>query len=331
MAGAAGRGRPAVHLPDPEHLWIRFAPRSWEAGPPADLPWLDLARGRLGPVPAGEPVPPVLPSGELDDVLYVPPVARGARAARDREIARVAAEGTPVLAQLLPGEATPDGAVGVYDLLAVLLSGDLEALAQLAPGASVVWPLLAGLTDDPGLQEEACRRLAAAGVAVSQAVSPDLPPTDRRRLYELAAPPPERADAVFDALFHGRPPDPQAFARRAHGHRLAPFLPRPLPRPPLAGAAGREVAGLLALAGELATRAGRVGRGQALFRAARWADRGDVDLRALAREGNLHVVPWLGPDGRTIVEEWARTGRSETVETSVERYVSGVSGDAPLA
>ncbi len=262
----------------------------------------------------------------------MPPVAEGGRAARDRAAARVAAAGTPVLAQLVPGEAPPEGAVAVYDLLAVLLAGDLDSLAALPPGSSAVWPLFAGLTDDPCLQEEGCRRLAAAGVAVVQALVPDLPPADRRRLHELATlageRSGERADAIFDGLFHAPPPDPRAFAGAAHRHGLAPFLARPLPRPPLAGAAGREIAGLLALAAELATRLGRVGRGQALFRAARWADRGEVDLRALARDGNLHVLPWLGPEGRRLVEEWSETGRSETLERWVERYVSS---GAPVA
>ncbi len=321
-----GRDRPAVQLPDPEHFWIRFSPRVWEAGPPAEVPWLDLARGRLGFLPAGDARVSGLPGGPLDDVLYVPPVAAEWRAERDRRAAAVAAEGTPVLVQLLPGELAPEEVVGVYDLLSSLLAGNLVALAALPPGSHVVWPLVAGLTDDSELQEEGCRRLAEAGVATVQAVAPDLPPADRRRLYELAAGATaggagEGADAVFDALFHGRPPIPRDFARRAHTHGLAPFLPRPVPRPPLSGAAGREIAGLLALAGELSARLGRVGRGQSLFRTARWIDRGELDLRALAREGNLHVLHWLDPEGRRIVEEWAETGTSETVQALLDEFV----------
>ena len=78
----------------------------------------------------------------------------------------------------------------------------------------------------------------------------------------------------------------------AHRHGLEPFLSRPLPRPPVLGAGNRRIGGVLALAGELWLRLGRpVEQGQALYRAARWVDRSSYDLEALAREGNLGVLP----------------------------------------
>ncbi len=349
-AGARAR-RPVRLLPEPERFWIRFAPRAWPAAPSA-VRWIDLAHGVFGRPgdgpdsisgdlagePFGEPsdldpadLDPsgLLPDGPFDDVLYVPPVAPELRVARDRALAPVLAAGTPVVVQILPGEPAPGagegeapaGAVTVVDLSDALLAGDLarlDRLESLPPGSAAVWPLVAGLTDDEALWAEGLDRLAGAGLSTVQPVVPELAPAERRLLAE------GRDERVFDALFHGRPPDPRELARAAAGHGLPPFLPRPLPRPPLAGAPGREIGGLLLLAGELCQRLGRHGRGQAHFRAARWIDRSRYDLRVLVAEGNLPVIPWLDPASREIVEEWARTGRSATVDALVGDYAAPV-------
>jgi hypothetical protein len=322
--------RPSVQLPEPERLWVRYAPRTWRAGPvPGPVPdqdpdrsptgpgaWLDLARGRLGAPGTGDP--PELPAGPFDDVLYVPPVDprdREARAHRDRAIAGILADGTPVLVHLFPGDPPPpDGATPVVDLLGALLARDPRVLGALPEGSAAVWPLIGGLTDGEALREEWLDRLAEAGAAVVQPVVPDLPPEDRRTLAE------GRDRRVFDALFHGRPPEPRGFARAAARRGLGIVLPRPLPRPPLRGARQRELGGLLLLAGDLCQRLGRVGRGQAHFRAARWVDRTRYDLRVLAREGNLAVIHWLDPASRAVVEEWAERGASPIVDGLLEEY-----------
>jgi hypothetical protein len=158
-AGGAGVPRLAERLPEPAHLWIRFAPRGWE-GP--ERPWLDLAAGRLGRssrragalgalrravAGGGEPEMGELPGAAvppLDDVLYLPPVPERLAGWRDAMAERALAGGTPVLVQLLPGdetslrrpprasapgepgepgEAGEPGAVLVLDLLAALLPG----------------------------------------------------------------------------------------------------------------------------------------------------------------------------------------------------------------
>ena len=364
-AGVKAEPRAKLLLPDPDRQWIRYVPRSWPYAPfgggassGAPPLWLDLAGDRLG-LP-GEPGAKEieLPAGPFDDVLYLPPVAAELRAARDRAAAEIAAQGTPVLVQLLPGERPPDaeGVVPLYDLLEPLVAGKLAALSELPRGTAALWPLVAGLTVSLDLREEGVRRLAEAGMAVLQAVAPDLPAADRRRLFERRSggggqeephgqipedenpePIPERRlDAVrvggntaagddeaelFRRLFHADLPDPQPLARAARAHGLAPFLARPLPRPPLTGAANREVAGLLALAGEIHVRLGRLGPGQSCFRTARWIDQSTHDLRALAREGNLHVLPWLDDEDRTVIEEWAETDRSTQVEALVDEYV----------
>lgn len=343
---AAAAARPRLLLPELDRLWLRYAPRArdWRAvAPPGELRWLDLAAGELGgggeaSEAGGGEVEAVLPPGPFDDVLYLPPVAPAHSAARDAAAAAVAAEGTPVLVQVLAGETSDalahvEGVTRIHDLLEPLLGrgGMVEQLGfepgfRAAPEEVVLWPLVAGLTDDPKLVDGGCRRLAAAGFAIVQAIAPDLPAAQRRQLYErLAAAPAGEGedgdDALFHGLFHGPGADPRAFAQAAHRHGLRPFLPRPLPRPPLSGAPEREVAGLLATAGELCSRLGQVGRGQAHLRAARFLDRTAYDLRALAREGNLPVLHWLDLESRRIVEEWAETGESATVEEVVRTYL----------
>jgi|CXWL01.1.fsa_nt_gi hypothetical protein len=258
---------------------------------------------------AGEP---------FDDLVYLPPVEGEFAAARNELAARLAAPGTPVLVQLRPGEAPPPEAevTVLWDPTADLLAGDLAALSLLPPGSSLFWPLLPGITDDPHLVTDGCRRLADAGVAVVQAVAPELTPADRRHLAEA------HGEGAFDRLFHGPAPDPRAFARIAHGFGLAPFLPRPLPRPPLGGAGNREIAGLVALAGELAERLGRgEAEVQALLRAARWLDRSHHDVRALAREGHLGLLDWLDGPSRELVADWAATGRARWLDAALGAYL----------
>ncbi|MBV8202135.1 MAG: hypothetical protein JOZ15_16060 [Acidobacteria bacterium] len=334
---AADTFRVAAQLPEPGHLWIRFAPRGWQ-GP--DRPWLDLATGRLGRSGSRPPALAPAPSGPpLDDVLYLPPVPAPLAAWRDTLAGRALAGGTPVLAQLLPGDETrlPQpgaagalgvlGAVVVVDLLPALLPGgalrDDLAGARVPAGAragaqagvpaavpagaqAAVWPLLPGITDDPELWERSCWRLAAAGLECVQALVPALGPGDRRRLAQ------GQPEGAFAALFHRQhrqPPPERDFARTAHRHGLAPFLPRPLPRPPLARSENRRIAGQLALAAELSLRLGRpVEQAQSLFRAARWLDATAYDAGALSREGNLGVVTALDSAARRAVAE-AAAGR----------------------
>ncbi len=231
--------------------------------------------------------------------------------------------GTPVLIQLFPGEETTvppvTGSAFVFDLLQTLLERDLGALRRLPSGAAAVWPLLPGLTDDPALWEIGCRDLAAAGARCVQALTPALTPADRRKLSERWG---QEDEAAFDALFHRPPPSERDFARAAHRHGLEPFLTRPLPRPPVTGAGNRWIGGVLAVTGEVWLRLGRpVEQGQAFYRAARWVDRSPYDLEALAREGNLGVLP-LDAESREIVAECAETGESDRLARLLEEYVA---------
>ena len=320
------------HLPEPAHLWIAFSPRAgrgWRAWPGPPEPWLDLTRSGRPVWASGSGGTGRLPepdAGPLDDVLYLPPVAPEHEDRRRSLARRHARRGTPVLMQHVAGEtaeaAGRPGSEGaskihaVFDLLATLSEGELDPLGRLPAGASAVWPLLPGITDDPELWNEGCRRLADAGVAAVQAVSPALSPRDRRQLTE------GRDEEAFHALFHRAPPAPCGFARVAWRHGLAPFLDRPLPRPPVRGRENRRVAGLLFLAAELWHRLGRpAARGQELFRVGRETDRTTLNLAALAREGNLGVLTWLPSEDRAFLEEALSGRRPALLQELWETYL----------
>jgi hypothetical protein len=338
-------------LPDPGHFWVRWAPQRW---PGPGRVWLDLSLAVLRREEDEEKDGWVGKRGwevdAVDDLLYLPPVGKEDLAERADLARRCSVAGTPVLLQEFPGEdlahpaadhagrtdrladgerATPflptqpsnAGAAAdsmiVLDLLDGLLRGDLAACDHAPAGAAAAWPLLPGATDDPALWEEGCARLAASGVRWAQGITVQLTPQDRRWLAE------RRPDVPFEVVFHREPPPERAFDRVAHRHGLAPFPPRPLPRGPRAVRGNRRAAAALALAGELWLRLGRpVGQGETLYRAARFADRSDRDLEALAREGNLGLLDWLDPLGMQVVEDLARTGLSGLVEALRIEYVA---------
>jgi len=184
----------------------------------------------------------------------------------------------------------------------------------------VVWPLIAGLTDGPDLWDAGCVRLAAAGVRCAQAMAPALGPSDRRRLAERWGK--EREEEVFAALFHREPPPERDFARHAHGHGLAPFLARPLPRAPVLRTENLRLGGALALIAELWLRLGRPEeQGQAFYRAARWLDRTAYDVPSLGRDGNLGVLP-LDCDSRAVLAELLESGESQLLDRLLAEYVA---------
>ncbi len=96
------------------------------------------------------------------------------------------------------------------------------------------------------------------------------------------------------------------------------------------GAGNRRIGGALALAAEVWLRLGRsIETGHALYRDARWVDRSTYDLEALAREGNLGVLP-LDPLSREIVAEHEEEGESERLAQLLAEYLAPEeeSGDA---
>jgi hypothetical protein len=323
-ARPARPARPGSQLPEPGRFWVRYLPKTWET---PDRPWVHLAGAKLGEwARRGAPRPALesLSDTPLDDVLYIPPVPAKRGAARDELATARLVDGTPVLVQLFPGEEPKippvQGVTFVFDLLAVLMDGDLGRLDRLLPtGASVVWPLIPGLTDDPSLWDEGCRRLAMAGARCAQALAPVLSPADRHRVLEEL----ESRDELFDALFHREPPPERDFARVAHRHGLDPFLARPLPRAPIVGRENRRIGEVLALIAELWLRLGRpVEQGQAFYRSARWVDETTYDLDALAHEGNLAVIKAFDERSVAAVAEVAETGESELLAELLAEYVA---------
>jgi len=302
--------------PDPLHFWIGLAPRSW---PGNGGLWVDLARGGLG---AASKAASELPSEWLaeppDDVVYLPPVPEELER-QCSHLARSLQElGVPVLVQrYVEADLAVDPDSVVFDPLKALLAGKLEYLVGLPAGAKVVWPLIAGLTDDPSQWEEGLAALATAGVGHVQPLALDLEPADKRRLVERAG------EGAFDALFHGERPSERLFSRLAAARGFGPFLPRPLP---LAGAKreNQRLGEQLATAGELWLRVGRSeSGGQDLYRSARWVDRETHDLPALCREGNLGVFPWLDPLSSQVITDFVTTGTATLVQDLAAEYLDG--------
>ncbi len=301
----------AGQRPEPARFWVRFAPRGW---PGANEPWLDLARGRLGESGEGEDFSP-LAGVPLDDVVYLPPVPPRLAAARDRLALDHLARGTPVLLQLLAGEtAAVPGAILVVDALPAVLAGDLSLLDRLPEGAGVAFPLLAGLTDDPEIWQIVGERLAAADAAWVHGIAPQLSPIERRRLSR---------DDAFEALFHREAPAERDFSQALARFGFTPFLPRPLPRPPIQLRDNRRVAGLLGVAAEIWLRLGRPAEaGQALFRASRWIDATRYDVASLTREGHLGVIAEFDGLASTLVAEAVtRSGASE-LAALIDEYLT---------
>jgi len=241
---------------------------------------------------------------------------------RDAMAVGLLAAGAPVLVELLPGETTAaEGAMVVYDLLGALLAGDFERLGSLPAGAAAVWPLIGGLSDRTDQWEEGCAALAEAGVSFVQAQAVDLAPALRRQLAESCG------EEVFDALFHGEKPSEREFARLAHRFGLRPFLNRPPSGAKPRYRRNRRLAAALSMAGELWLRLGRSDTvGNALFRAARGAERTSHDLAAVAREGNLDVLDWLESTCVTVVEDVVALGRSSLVDELFDEYLGKTGG-----
>lgn len=333
------------HVAEPANLWIRHSFSRWPATDEGDL-WCDLATGRLrspgyaaeagyGDAAAWAAAAELLRS--VSDVVYVPPVLAEHDPLRSNIIGTAAEAGVPVLIQAATTiplvesgsgnsgspslGALPANVVVVLDLLDSLvrhadaLREDFRERSQRSlpfrpsplQGARLIWPLVAGWTDQPEVLEAAMVRLAAAGARRVLARRLDLDASDRRLLAERLKPAwPE----AFDALFHGgeSAPDTAAFRSAAEDAGLQHRLPRPLPAPPLPARLrlARELAGHLIELGDAA-----VTGGDAYYRAARFLDRDEIDIEAAAREGNLGVLPWLEDPVRQAVEEWLALRRGD--------------------
>ncbi|MCY3968745.1 MAG: hypothetical protein OXG74_02335 [Acidobacteria bacterium] len=323
------------HVAEPANLWICHSFSRWPVTGEDDF-WCDLATGSLrssgvaADVDASDAVE-LLHS--VTDVVYVPPLAAEHGPLRSSIIEAAVGTGVPLLIQLTTKDLLSTtarnsslaevalNAVVVIDLLntlvrrAATLRDDFKEERQ--PGlpfepsplqdATLVWPLVSGWTDQPGVLEPAMARLAAAGARRAVPRTMHFDARERRLLAEHLQPTwPE----AFDALFHAgeSPPDESAFRTAAGAAGLEHRLPRPLPAPPLPARLrlARELAGHLIELGDVA-----VTGGDAYYRAARFLDRDEVDVEAAAREGNLGVLPWLEDPARRAVEQWLTARRAD--------------------
>ena len=326
------------HVAEPANLWIRHSLSRWPAHD-ADTYWCDLATGVLA-APTAAPASEALVAAELvrslTDVIYVPPLPADQNSLGTCIVEAAAVAGAPPLIQMvgdvpLSGSTVvtaarqgladlPPNAIVVIDILDSLVRQSALLREELMEGrqpslplepaalqdATLVWPLVTGWTDQPGVLEPTMARFAAAGARRVLMRTLALDARDRRQLAErLQSSWPE----AFDAVFHGdeSPPDVPTFRSAAEAAGLEHRLPRPLPVPPLPVRLrlARELAGHLIELGDAADTGG-----DAYYRAARFLDRGEVDIQAVAREGNLGVLPWLEAPARQAVEQWlsARSG-----------------------
>lgn len=301
---------------EPGGFWIRHRPARW---PGPDAPWLDLAQGGLGASRPGatlEIEPARLDA--LEDLVYLPPVARERRSERDRLAAALVERGLPVLAQLEPGESPLPETVCLFDPLPFLLAGDLGPLAALPAGSTVVWGLVAGITDGEDLCQRGLELLAGAGVSRVVPLAPDLEPREKRQLAGSD-------EEAFARLFHGAGPSERTFARRAAAAGLAVRFDRPPPAAGIHRPGNRLVAARLAQIADLWLRLDRPeADAQELFRAARWIEASEHDLAALEREGNLGVLGWLSSTARSQVEDALSAGTPPLLTRLEEEYLATV-------
>jgi hypothetical protein len=249
----------------------------------------------------------------------VPPVPHALRAERERWVVDLERAGGCALVQLDLEEALEPAATGarIVDLLAFLLLGTDEAsLRALPPQIAVAVPLLPGLSGSGTQWQPWLAALARRGRRAVTGLAVDLSPLDRRQLVDLAG------EERWESVFHGSLPSERDFARAATAAGLDPFPARPRLELAPRAARNRELATLLAEAGELWLRLARSEPvGQALLAAARHVEGTPLDLAALAREGNLGIVGWLSPLAASVIEERVRSGRTPLLDELREAYL----------
>lgn len=264
----------------------------------------------------------MLPSAEsVHHVCLLPPVESSAEGEK-RELAEaLLAGGSFVIDQRFAGdqEAARRGVQHVVDLLAPLLESALDGLAAVEEHAVALVPLLPAVSDEEASWSAILARLREGRPRAVVGVAPALSPVDRRELVSRLG------DEKFEAIHHARQDAAKlerGFARAVAAAELEPFFERPaLPMPPRA-ARNREIASVLAVAGELWLALGRSeGEGASMLAAARHAEATPRDLAALAREGQLGLLPVFSPLARRLVEELAGGGRSPLLEELRAAYL----------
>lgn len=289
--------------PELASLWVRFVPRSW---PGPETASVDLAGRVLRSGQRAREADLDIEVAGLDDLLYLPAIAAGHEAARDRLIRIARREGVPVLVQRTlsqvcssPSDESEDGVEWVVDPLASLLDGRLQDLERLPAGSRLLLPLIQGFT---GTSEEWLPILDALCASAAVAVYPlpiELDGRQRRWLGERTT-----SEVAYRALYHGPRPDCRPFARAAADRGLETLAGRPTVAGNERERTTRLAVAELDLIAELWLAIGRSpATAQSFFRAARKLEEGSFDLVGLRRDGNLRVLEWLVGEPGEVVEK----------------------------
>lgn len=307
--------------PEPGCWWIAYRPRQLAVSKGF---WIDLASAGLLEARARGSKARLSARG-FDDLVYLPPVEENEQ---ETWLEWYRNSAPFAVIQRSPGQEVPanGAALVIFDLLLALLAGDLSSCDLLPSGATVAWPLIAGVTDSERLGNDWLPRLAARGTERVKASVLHLTQRERRRLAERLP------ESDFAALFHRSPRVDQVERRWAQwiAHAgMTPFVERPFVPLPESMAIHRRVAGILLEVGDLWLRLGRSpAEGQSFFRAAREVERSNHDLARLAREENLGVFPWLQGSALEVVREALLNAAAPLRDALRREYLQG--DEAPL-
>ncbi len=307
--------------PEPSNFWVDAAARMRGDD---ELPWTDLRNGTVGGAAdtvrssAGNAVSRA--GRRLPSSVYLPPPRATDRASAEALIEWSTRIGAGVVAQVLPGSGVSPSirCWPVWDLLAVVLEGAWERLDTVPTGATVLWPLVTGLTDTPERIDEGLAVLERRQPQAVAVTVPRLSPKSRRRLIERAG------ESSFEAAFHGGGPDARPFAAAClrRGLEVSPARPH-WPHQRSDRLAGDIAAELGLIAERLADRRDSEPRAQAFYRAARWFEATEHDVRGLWRDGNLGIVPWVDAEIERVVDELARgASRSSRLDEATAAWLT---------
>ena len=309
-------------LPEPSAGWVRWWSRTWPR--PSGL-FFDPGRFSIGhssssPATGEEPTS-IDAWDDVDDVVYVP--AASSRGWREDLVGMASARGVPLTVEVRPGDdvggllAAPTSILPLWVDFEALV-GDCERLRAAPAGCAVLLAWLPAFT----APEERWRLLVEA-VADSSAetlviAAPELAPEAKRALAERCD-----TEAQYSQLFHGAvvaegAEGLRALRRAAAESGLGIVPERPMPQAPERLRRNRLLSAALTTAAEVALDAA-----QELYRAARILEREKIDLWAIASEGNLGVVDWLGSEGRDVVQEVVASGPSFALGPFARRLVLG--------
>jgi hypothetical protein len=258
-----------------------------------------------------------LPAAPAGGRVWLPPVADARVEERDEWIARAAAAGRDLVVQVFPGQQAPSVGCAVWiDPLAAVVEHRLEGLGDFPAAATLLWPLVAGITTDVARFARLCETVREAGGRAVVPLALRLAAVERRLLAR-------GREEAYERLFHAPPPVERDYVRLAESHALEGWFTRsPNPR---STARQQRLEAAATILGEIAELRVRMddgaGRAAAFLRAMREVEAGERDLEGLWREGNLSVLPWCDGEIAAVLGEAFARGRSQLREQLWSRYV----------